>query len=207
VIVAPLMIALAINQSTPQAHAAAVLRKMVAVNAAVKSYKVRIHFNAKVHAFISLPLSLNATYYFKKPDKAQIVFDTIPALAKQFKEFYASTGTPATWPRDYEVTAQTPETDDPPDSVVLKLVPRQEGSLDYALITVDTATWGITVQRWLYHDGSSIVVNQFNETGGRYVLPGHQEADFSFPRYKAHVVADFADYKINVPISDSIFKK
>jgi len=160
-----------------------------------------------VRAFLSVPLALNATYYFKQPDRVQVVFDTVPALAKQFQNFYASTGTPATWPKTYLITQVPSAPDDPPGSVLLKMLPRTGGNLDHALITVDTATWGVVAQQWLYKDGSSINVTQFNATGGTYVLPSHQEADFEFPRYKAHVVADFGDYEINVSIPDSVFHK
>lgn len=195
------------HHANPQAQAAAVLRNMAAVNASVKSYQVRIHLDAKVHAFLSLPLALDATYYFKQPDKVQVVFDSVPELAKQFQSFYASSGTPATWPKTYHITLMPHTTGDPLGSAVLKLVPKDNGgSLDHALMTVDTSTWGVVAQQWLYKDGSSIDVTQFNATGGMYVLPTHQEADFRFPRYKAHVVADFGDYQINVPIPDSIFK-
>ena len=198
--------ALALGHASSQAQAADVLHKMSAANATVRSYQVRIHFDAKVRAFISLPLALDATYYFKRPDKAQVKFDTVPILARKFKEFYASTGTPATWPKDYVVTlVAQPSTGS--NTVVLKLVPKTGGSLDYALMTVDTNTYGIVGQQWLYDDGSTIDVSQENEVGARYVLPKHQVAEFSFPRYKAHIVADFGAYQINVPIPDSVFTK
>jgi hypothetical protein len=205
-VIAPLIVAVAMHHANAQTQAAAVLRMMEAVNANVKSYQVRVHLDAKVHALLSLPLALDATYYFKQPDKVQVVFDSVPELAKQFQNFYASTGTPATWPKTYRITLAPHTPGDPPGGAVLRLVPRDAGSsLDYALITVDTATWGVVAQQWIYKDGSSINVTQFNATGGTYVLPTHQEADFHFPRYKAHVVADFGDYHINVPIPDSVF--
>jgi hypothetical protein len=179
---------------------------MAAANAWVKTYKVRIHFDAKVHSFISLPLELNATLYYKQPDKMQIVFDSVPSLAKQFQNFYASTGTPQTWPRNYIVTIAPPEAGDS-NNVILRLKPRTPSNLDYALMTVDTATYGVVTQQWFYKDGSNISVSQDNDTGPRYVLPSRQEGDFDFPRYRAHVVADYDAYDFNVPIPDSIFKQ
>ena len=205
--IAPLIVAVVLHQASPQAQAAAVLRKMTAVNAHVKSYEVRVHLDATVHAFLSLPLALNATYYFKQPDKVQVVFDSVPELAKQFQNFYASSGTPATWPHTYIITLEPPSPDDPPGSAVLKLIPRGGSNLDHALMTVDTSTYGVVAQQWIYKDGSSINVTQFNATSGMYVLPSHQEADFRFPKYKAHVIADFGDYQINVPIPDSVFRQ
>ena len=67
--------------------AAGVLHNMAAVNASVKSYAVRCHFDASVRTFITLPLTLDATYYFKQPDHAQLVFDSVPTLAKRFQDF------------------------------------------------------------------------------------------------------------------------
>lgn len=180
---------------------------MSAANASVTSYRVRAHLDAHVQVFINVPLALDATYYFKQPDKFEVQFDAVPELAKQFKDFYASAGTPATWPKEYVITLLAPSSQDPPTTATLKLVSRQRGSLDYALISVDTTTNGVIAQRWLYRDGSSINVVQQNDVTSTHVLPSHQEADFSFPHYRAHCVVDYGAYEINVPIADSIFKK
>jgi hypothetical protein len=190
-----------------QAGALEVLHRMAAANASIKTYKVRIHFDAHVRTFVSLPLSLDATLYYKQPDKTQIVFDSVPQLAKQFQSFYASSGSPQTWPKSYAVTIEPPAPS-AANSVTLRLTPKDDGgSLDHALITVETTTYGIVGQQWLYKDGSNIDVVQFNETGAAYVLPNRQIGDFNFPRYNAHVVADYDAYDINVPIPDSVFKK
>ena len=193
----------------PQPSASAVLHRMAAANAWVKTYKVRIHFDAKVHSFISLPLALDATLYYKQPDKMQIVFDSVPSLAKQFQNFYANTGTPQTWPHTYVVTLEPPAASDASSAgsdVVLRLTPRASSNLEYALMTVDTTTYGVVIQQWFYKDGSNINVTQLNDTGPRYVLPSRQEGDFDFPKYHAHVVAAYDAYDFNVPIPDSVFK-
>ncbi len=178
---------------------------MAAANASVRTYKVHIHFDAKVRSFVSLPLSLNAVLYFKRPDKTQIVFESVPQLAKGFQNFYASTGTPATWPKTYIVTLE-PLDPGQTNTVTLRLTPRNSSNLDHALMTVDSTTWGIVIQQWYYKDGSTINETQFNEVTPAYVLPDRQLADFDFPKYKAHVEATYEPYEINVPIPDSIFK-
>jgi hypothetical protein len=192
-------------QGGPHQSVATVLHDMAAVNASVRTYRVRIHFDSKVRTFVTLPLSLNATLYFKHPDKTQIVFDSVPQLAKGFQNFYASTGTPATWPKTYIVTLEPLEPGQT-NTVTLRLTPRNSSNLDHALITVDSRTWGIAIQQWYYKDGSNINVTQFNEVAPGHVLPDRQLADFDFPKYKAHVEATYDTYEINVPIPDSIFK-
>jgi hypothetical protein len=200
---APLLLAVAMHAG-PSSGAAVVLHKMAAANEWVKSYKVRIHFDANVHSFVTLPLSLDATLYYKQPDKMQIVFDSVPTLAKQFQNFYASSGTPQTWPKTYIVTLEPPDPENM-STVTLRLTPRSPSNLDHALIAVDTASYGVITQQWVYKDGSNINVTQSNENGQKYVLPDRQEGDFRFPRYKAHVIADYDEYDINVPIPDSVF--
>jgi len=192
-------------QSLPaDLHARKLLQQMVAANAGVKSYIVRCHLEAAVRVYVHVHLGLDATYYFKQPDKAQVRFDSVPELAKDFKDFYASAGTPATWPQTYLITLDPPKPDQP-GMALLHLTPKQRGSLAYAVLEVDTQTFGVVRQQWFYTDGSTIDVEQQNELGPSYVLPKHQVADFSFPHYKAHVIADFGDYQLNVPIDDSVF--
>ncbi len=205
--IAAIAVAAAMSQAVTHSPAETVLHNMAAVNASVKSYEVRCHFDASVRTFITLPLALDATYYFKQPDHAQLVFDTVPTYAKRFQDFYASSGTPATWPKSYRVSLQLPAASNPAGMLVLRLDPKKQSNLDYVLMTVDPANYGIVAQQWMYKDGSSINVTQSNEIGASYVLPKQETADFNFPRYKAHVVAAFGDYQINAPVDDSIFTK
>ena len=203
--IAAVAAAIALSQP-PDVQARKILHRMVAVNAGVKSYVVRCHLDAAVRYYVHVRLGLNATYYFEQPDKAQVRFDSVPELAKQFKDFYASSGTPATWPKKYRITLE-PADPEMPGTAFLRLTPKQPMSLAYAVIAVDTRTFGVVHQQWFYLDGSTIDVEQQNELGSWYVLPKHQEAEFNFPHYKAHVVADFGDYQLNVPIDQSVFKK
>lgn len=205
-----MIVAVAVVAAMAQAAyspAAGVLHNMEAVNASVKSYEVRCHFDASVRTFITLPLALDATYYFKQPDHAQLVFDSVPTLAKRFQDFYASTGTPATWPKSYWVSLQPQAASDLSGMLVLRLIPKKQSNLEYVLMTVDPKNYGVVGQQWMYKDGSSINVTQSNEIGASYVLPKQETADFNFPRYKAHVVADFGEYQINAPVDDSVFTK
>ena len=200
------IVAAATLSAAPDAQARKVLHEMIVTNASVKSYVVRCHLEAAIHAYLPVHLGLNATYYFKQPDKSEVHFDTVPELAKQFKNFYAKTGTPETWPQTYRVTLD-PLDPELPGVLLLRLTPKQPSSLAYAIIAVDAQTFGVVQQHWRYADGSKIDVEQQNEMGSFYVLPKHQVADFNFPHYRAHVVADFGDYQLNVPIDDSIFNK
>lgn len=182
-----------------------VLERMTALNAPLRSYTARVHFYIKVHSFITLPFRLNATYYFKRPDKALLVFDSLPKSAQQFKHFYATRGTPESWPKEYGVDVVS-SGDARPAAIVLLLTPKSEGSLDHAAIAVEGRTYAEIHEDWFYRDGSKIHVDTSNGRRGRYLLPTRQVGDFDFPSYKAHVIADFESYSLNVNIPDSVFK-
>ena len=204
--VVALIAAMTLSSPAPAARAGAadVLARMRAVNGSLQSYTARLHFYIKLHSFITLPIRINGTLYSKRPDKSLLVFESVPKQAQAFKHFYATRGTPETWPKSYRIELLDFAR---PGTRVLRMFPKEKGSLDHALITVDSRTYTEIHEDWLYHDGSSIRVDTKNDTVGGFLLPVHQEGDFDFPSYKAHVSADFEAYTLNPAIPDSIFKE
>jgi hypothetical protein len=194
-----------LTAATPASRPSAgdVLARMTALNASLHSYTARVHFYIKLHSFITLPIRLSATYYFKRPDKALIVFDSVPKSAQTFKHFYATRGTSESWPKLYGVAVLGGA---PAGTYLLGLTPKTESSLGHAVIAVDRHTYAEVHEDWFYRDGSTIKVDTQNGKVGGYLLPVRQEGDFDFPSYKAHVVADFESYTPNVDIPDSVFK-
>lgn len=176
---------------------------MAAQSASLRSYTARVKFDVQIHSFIDLRPTLHATYYFKKPDKAKLVFDSLPFGAEQFKNLNASLATPATWAAEYDVAFATQPASDGP--WVLALVPKKEGNLERVLVTVDRSSYGVIKTEWKYRNGGTIRVAQRNERIGGYLLPRSQVADFALPSYSAHAVSSYDEYKINVDIPDSVF--
>src|ERR1700730_6843485 len=85
-----------------------VIQRVVAQNASLQSYTARIAFDINLHAFVAIHPTLHATYYFKRPDKAELDFDTVPALAQQFEHLYASLASPDAWPAIYSIRFSHP---------------------------------------------------------------------------------------------------
>jgi len=184
---------------------AEVVQRVAAQNTSLQSYSARIAFDINLHAFVAIHPTLHATYYFKRPDKAELDFDTVPALAQQFEHLYASLASPDTWPAIYNIRFSHPPLAGKPYE--LTMVPKKTGNVDRVLVSIDPRNAAIVRMEWRYKNGSWIVLQQTNGKIGNYVLPQGQIGDFNLPAYKAHIVATYSDYRINIPIPDSVFKQ
>lgn len=189
---------------TPQP--ADIVAKMAAVNADLQSYKVRIHFDVDLESFISMHPALDGTYYFKKPDKAELDFDTVPIIAQEFKHFYASMGSPAEWTKLYDVSLASSAPAGAGERYTLKLTSKHGGNVDHMLVTTLSSDYAVVKQQWFYRNGGRITMDQQNQRVGRWTLPKSQTAGFDLPSYKAHVVSTFGKFDLNAAIPDSVFK-
>src|SRR5271155_4976545 len=86
------------------ADASAVYARMQRVNTALRSYQADLHVDVTTHGFPFISPSLDGKAYFEQPDKNAVVFETVPALASQFKKVYPQLEPPSEWPTVYEVT-------------------------------------------------------------------------------------------------------
>ncbi|GAC1448771.1 MAG: hypothetical protein PVSMB8_07850 [Vulcanimicrobiaceae bacterium] len=102
------------------AKTTALYKRVVALNAAVRSYKADVHLDVALKTFPYISPSLDGNVYYKRPDKEAIVFDTVPALASQFKKVYPKVDPPSRWLALYDVGVIG--TDD--GSTVYRLVPK-----------------------------------------------------------------------------------
>jgi len=208
VIAAALALIGAVPSGAPAAPSASdVLARMTADRASLNTFKVRVGFEIDLRAFLHLHFSPKATYYFKRPDKSELVFDSLPPAAQQFQHFYGSLGTPETWPATYDISLTSASADAGGHPLYqLKLVPKNNGgSLDYVQMSVDARDYGVVQEEWFYKSGATIIMQQSNERLGKFVLPKQQIADFNFPSYKAHAVSTYDGYHLNVDVPDSVF--
>lgn len=181
-----------------------VVQHLAEQNASLRSYTARIEFDVDLHAFLSIHPTLHATYYYKRPDKAEVDFDTIPVFAEQFEHLYAALATPDKWPSIYDIRFTRPPV--PGKAYELTLTPKKIGNVDRILVSVEPDSFGVSRMEWRYKNHSFIIMQQTNGKVGDYLLPQGQVGDFSLPAYKAHVVAAYSDYRLNVAIPDSVFK-
>ncbi|MDE2571602.1 MAG: hypothetical protein KGM44_03650 [bacterium] len=174
----------------------ALLAKMVAVNADVRSYEAAMTVNVAMHTFPYLKPTLTGKVYWERPDRSAVIFDTLPALGSQFKKVYPRIEAPSQWPAIYVVSLEHADR--------VRLVPRKHGRVDHVEVSVnDDGT--IAAMRWFYNDGGDISMRQtFSDVLG-HALVTHQQGTVELPAYKGDIDAAFTDYKVNVAIPASVF--
>jgi hypothetical protein len=204
---ARLALALALTAATMTAapaaggDAAAVYARMQKVNAGLKSYQADLHVDVTTHGFPFISPSLDGKAYFEQPDKTAVIFETVPALANQFKKVYPQLEPPSQWSQTYDVT---PVSDDGTTSQ-FRLVRKKNGRIDHVDVTVDDQTATVTAMAYIYKDGGSISFQQtYAVMDGNYVIKA-QSGKVDLPSYHADVASSFSNYKLNVRIDQGVF--
>ena len=113
---APLSADTAQTPAPLDAQSNVLFKRMVALNGALHTYKATVHLDVALKSFPFISPSLDGTAYYKKPDKEAVVFDTVPALASQFKKVYPKIDRRATG------TRYTPFTSSPTSRAVPRFV-------------------------------------------------------------------------------------
>jgi outer membrane lipoprotein-sorting protein len=185
----------------PAAPGAALLKRMLQLNAGLRTYQATVHLDVALKTFPYISPSLSGNVYYKKPDKQAVVFDTVPALASEFKRVYPKIDPPAQWPALYAMTVLSDEG----GATTFRLVPKKQGRVDHLDVKVDDATATVKGYSWNYRDGGFVTFAQtFKTVGGDYLVD-KQTGHVELPSYKADVKSSFSNYKLNVPIADSVF--
>ena len=181
----------------------ALYKRMVVLNGAVKTYKADVHLDVALKTFPFISPSLDGNVYYKKPGKEAVVFDTVPALASQFKKVYPKVDPPGTWLALYSVAVLG----DDGTNTTFRLVPKRNGRVDHLDVKADDATATIRNYVWTYKDGGTVSFDQsFTSVGGNYLVQ-KQTGHVDLPSYKADVTSAFSNYKLNVDIADSVFQE
>jgi hypothetical protein len=181
--------------------AASVYARMQRVNAGLKSYQADLHVDVTTHGFPYISPSLDGKAYFEQPDKNAVVFDTVPALASQFKKVYPQLEPPSEWSQIYDVT---PVTDDG-TTAQFRLVRKKNGRIDHVDVAVDDRTATVTSMTYVYKDGGTISFQQtYALMDGNYVIKS-QTGKVDIPHYSADVASSFSNYKLNVRIDQQVF--
>jgi outer membrane lipoprotein-sorting protein len=180
---------------------AAVYARMQRVNVGLKSYQADLHVDVTTHGFPYISPSLDGKAYFQQPDKNAVIFDSVPALASQFKKVYPQLEPPSEWPQTYDVT---PVSDDG-TTAHFRLVRKKDGRVDHVDVTVDDRTATVTAMAYIYKDGGTISFQQtYAVVDGNYMIKA-QSGKVDLPQYHADVVSSFSNYKLNVRIDQQVF--
>ena len=176
-------------------------KRMIALNAAVKSYRADVHLDVALKTFPYISPSLDGNVYYKKPDREAVVFDTVPALASQFKKVYPKVDPPTRWLALYDVGV----VGDANGSTTFRLVPKKNGRVDHLDVRVDDTSATIASYAWSYKDGGTVSFDQqFTNLSGAYLVE-KQTGHVELPAYKADITSNFKNYKLNVAIDDTVF--
>ena len=178
-----------------------VYARMERVNANLHSFQATLHVDVTTHGFPYISPSLDGTAYFKEPDRSAVVFETVPALANQFKKVYPQLEPPSEWPQIYDVTPLA----DNGTVAQFRLVRKKSGRIDHVDVSVDDATATVSTMAYFYKDGGSISFAQtYDVIDGNYVIKS-QTGKVDIPHYSADVASTFSNYRLNVKIDDTVF--
>ena len=185
-----------------QANSAdALVKRMAQVNSGLQSYTATAHVDIALHTFPYLSPGLDGNYYYKAPDKQALVFNTVPVIAQQFQKVYPRLDPPATWPSLYNVSVVGGDA----NVTTLRLVPKRHGRVEHLDVRVENATALASSFTWTYDDGGSVSFDQqYAHVQGDYLIKS-QTGKVDLPSYKADVTSTFSNFKVNVPVPDSVF--
>jgi outer membrane lipoprotein-sorting protein len=192
--------------SAPAAGSAAtgdaLVQRMAAANPSLQSYSAALHVAITMHSMPFLNPSLDGNYYYKRPDKQAVVFQSVPLLAQQFQKIYPKLDPPSTWPDRYDISIL----DDSGGATTLRLIPRHRGRVAHLDVVVDDTTAMPSRFTWTYADGGSVTYDQeYTNLAGSYLVK-EQHGHVDLPSYNADVVSTFSNFQVNVAIPDSVFQ-
>jgi outer membrane lipoprotein-sorting protein len=196
-----LAIAVAAIGAAPEGGSGDLYSRMQAVNAGLRSYQADFHVDVTTHGFPYISPSLDGKAYYEQPDKNAVVFESVPALANEFKKLYPQLEPPRDWSSVYDVTAL----EDDGTTAQFRLVRKKNGRIDHVDVSVDDATATVTGMTYIYKDGGTISFQQtYAVLGGNYVIKT-QTGKVAIPHYNADVASSYSNYKLNVRIDQQVF--
>ncbi len=177
--------------------------RMQHVNNGLNTYQADVTVAIKMNTFPYLSPTLEGKAYYKRPDKNAVQFQSVPALAGQLKKVVGQMEPPSDWPKLYEWT----KTSDDGSTAMFKLVRKKNGRIDHVDVKVDDKTATVSEMTYVYkEDGGTIkFTNTYDQINGNYLVKA-QTGKVDIPHYNADVSSTFANYKINVPVNDAVFK-
>src|ERR1700676_3044204 len=193
--------AVATNPAVP--NAGDLYRRMLAINAKLKSYTASVTLDIKMTSFPYLSPELTGTAYYKHPDKRAVIFDTVPVLAEQAKKVYPKVEEPIDWPKVYTITPISDEA----GLTTFRLIPKKNGRVEHLDVKIDDANATVDGYTWTYKDGGFVTFEQtFKTIEGNY-LPEKLSGRVELPSYKANITSALSNYKLNVAMPDWVFEE
>jgi hypothetical protein len=183
-----------------------VITRMLARNAGLESYTVRVH----VHMRTAIPFyspKLDGTAYYKRPDSFALVFDRVPSYGRSFQKLFDDVGDPTGWEKDSNIKfAGTQDLNGKPMLVLVLTKKIYSDQIKDTTVYVDPATYELDEMDWHYTNGGAIVMTQTYREENGYSVVATQHVDI---RYRVHATGDsqYSTYQTNVAVNDAVFNQ
>ncbi|MCX7870923.1 MAG: hypothetical protein N2485_05055 [bacterium] len=177
----------------------------------LSTYKCDVKINASVVNF-GLNFSFNGEVYYKEPDKLFLKLKDLPEdVQEKYRLSFTQTSVPGMVSKIYKekytskvISVRNLGTT---KVYVLYMEPIKSRAIKNVLMFVDSYNYTIPKSIIYYKDGGKITIDQKYSKIDKYYLPSYQEVYFDFPKVQASLVSNFYNYKLNIPLSDDLFKK
>jgi outer membrane lipoprotein-sorting protein len=181
--------------------AQAIITKMVARNPSLESYRSRVHVDVRMLNFPFLAPKLDGTFYYKRPNVNEVVFDKVPSYAKGFSRLFNDVADPSSWQKDQNISYAGTQSVDGRTMIVLRLTKKIHSDiLDHTLAFVDPQTYALEQMEWDYTSGGKITMVQNYRSEEGYTVLSSQHATINIPHIHAVADASYGAYQTNVAV-------
>jgi hypothetical protein len=178
------------------------LSRMAALNPNLHTFTATMHASVALRTFPFLNVQLVGTYYHKEPDQNKVVFTSgVPMVAEQFQKLYAHIESPSRWRDVYTVSTVS----DDGTTTTFRLVPRKRGNVDNIDAKANDRTATVDSMRWNYDNGGyAEMKSRYGQVDGNLLVTS-QSGHVQEPGYTADITSTIDNYRVNAPLSDSVF--
>ncbi len=183
-----------------------VITRMLARNAGLESYTVRVHVNMHTAIPFYSP-KLDGTAYYTRPGSFALVFDRVPSYGKSFQKLFDDVGDPTGWQKDSNITFTGTHTLNGTSMLVLVLTKKiYSDQLKDTTVYVDPANYELVEMDWHYTNGDIIVMKQSYREENGFSVVASQHVDI---HRRVHATGDshYDSYQTNVAVSDAVFSQ
>jgi hypothetical protein len=175
---------------------------------ALHSYQVPVTIKGSVRAsFLSVPVAMDGTEYFRAPDKQSMHLNNVPSLAKSFSNTMNTMGTPRTWMATYDFALQGTTPRHNHVAYLLVGTPKRPGNVKTMTMWVSSKTFAVESVLFTYNNGSTLALELSHHGLSPYHLPTSITVDAHFPGYSGRATITYGPYQLNVAVPDSVFEQ
>lgn len=189
--------------------AATILQRSESAWHGLDSYQVPVTVAGSVRvAFISVPVHMTGTQYYKAPDEQALHLNNPPSYARGLGDTLSTMGTPQTWLRDYAIALPKTQPHGHHTAYVLVGTPKKQGSrVKTMTMSVSATTYAIESITFGYTNGATLVVTFLHHPGlTQYHLARVATVAAHFPQYSGNATITYGTYTLNQPIPAAVFQ-